>query len=146
MTFQLHPQLASDCHLLGRVPEGLVLVHRKASVPWFLLVPATEHEQLHLLPSELRLAVLERLNQLATWVHGRFDCDRVNVAAIGNVVPQLHLHAIGRRKDDPFWPGVVWGQPLPDGGYSTQDLTSFHAELEAGIGLTPDAPSPNGTS
>ncbi|MCA9625674.1 MAG: HIT family protein [Myxococcales bacterium] len=137
MNIELHPRLAADCHRLGQVPEGLVLLQRNASLPWFLLVPATPREQLHELDPELRHAVVERWNRLAAWVARRFDCTRVNVAAIGNVVPQLHLHVVGRRHDDPLWPGVPWGQTLPARAYSEATLASFQTELASALDLTP---------
>jgi diadenosine tetraphosphate (Ap4A) HIT family hydrolase len=127
--FELHPQLARDCHVLGSVDEGLVLLHKNASLPWFLLVPRTDAGQLHELGAEERIRIQARWNDLAAWVSERFACDRVNVAAIGNVVPQLHLHTVGRRAGDPVWPGVPWGQSLSDRSWSDEDLAGLRREL-----------------
>jgi diadenosine tetraphosphate (Ap4A) HIT family hydrolase len=68
-------------------------------------------------------------------VHERYQCKRVNVAAIGNLVPQLHLHIVGRREDDPCWPGVVWGQDLPEAAWSSDTLTKLIEELATAFSL-----------
>jgi len=133
--FELHPRLAADCHVLGSVAEGVVLLHRNASLPWFILVPAVEAEQLIELPQDQRRAVSERWQALATWVGQHFACDRVNLGAIGNMVSQLHLHAIGRRRDDPAWPGVVWGFDLPASTWSETQLDELRRALAEAIEL-----------
>jgi diadenosine tetraphosphate (Ap4A) HIT family hydrolase len=51
-----------------------------------------------------------------------FSCDKVNIAAIGNMVPQFHFHVIGRWKTDPYWPGVVWGRGISGNGYGEEEL------------------------
>jgi len=56
-------------------------------------------------------------------------CDKVNIAAIGNMVSQFHFHVIGRWKTDPYWPGVVWGRSVPGCGYGQADVRKFEAEI-----------------
>jgi diadenosine tetraphosphate (Ap4A) HIT family hydrolase len=107
--FELHPQLQTDCFCLGQRGEMTVLLHRSALVPWFILVPATTVIELHDLPPPLRAALHHCADQLGRFVLAYFACEKLNVAAIGNVVPQLHLHVVGRRSDDALWPRVVWG-------------------------------------
>ncbi len=133
--FALHPRLAADCHVLGRWPEGVLLLHRNASLPWLILVPECDAEQLIELPTEARHAVTERWHALAAWVGRHFSCDRVNLGAIGNLVPQLHLHAVGRRRDDPAWPGVAWGFSLPDASWTQAELETLTAELRKALAL-----------
>ena len=128
---QLHAQLEKDCHLLGSLAAGWLLLHRNASLPWFILVPSTEATAIYQLEDEQRIAVEQQWNDLAAWVHERFECKRVNVAAIGNLVPQLHLHIIGRTEDDPCWPGVAWGQDLPEAAWSEDQLANLRDELSA---------------
>jgi diadenosine tetraphosphate (Ap4A) HIT family hydrolase len=134
---RLHPQLAADCHLLGSFEEGQLLLHRNASLPWLLLVPDTEEELLYRIAEPLRSQIIDRWHALAAWMHGHFECDRVNTAAIGNVVPQLHLHIVGRRAGDPAWPGVVWGHPLPDSSWTAKQLEALRAALQTALGLLP---------
>ena len=111
--FALHPQLAADCFVLGRRGPIHVLLHRTAQLPWLLLVPETTEIEMHRLPADLRQALQEQADQLGQRLLDEFDCEKLNVAAIGNVVPQLHLHVVGRRPDDPLWPRVVWGNLVP---------------------------------
>ena len=108
-SFTLHPQLAADCHVLGRCGPIHVLLHRTAQLPWLLLVPETTETELHRLPSALRADLDALAGALGEQLLQDFACEKLNVAAIGNVVPQLHLHVVGRRRDDPLWPRVVWG-------------------------------------
>lgn len=108
--FEVHPRLRRDCHLLGRLELSHLLLQRNAAVPWFLLVPEVQANQLHHLQPRVRAQLVRECDAVATLVEDRYACDRINVAAIGNQVPQLHVHVIGRRADDPCWPGVVWGR------------------------------------
>ena len=112
--FSLDPRLLADCHVLGRVGAIHVLLQRTAQLPWFLLVPETDEIELHELPAPLRRALDALAERIGRFVLQEFGCTKLNIAAIGNVVPQLHLHVIGRRPEDVLWPRVVWGN-LPAG-------------------------------
>lgn len=107
--FALHPTLAADSYVLGRVGAVQVLLHRSAQFPWFMLVPEDAATELHELPPALRAELLALADRVGRFVLKHWRCDKLNIAAIGNVVPQLHLHVIGRRQDDALWPRVVWG-------------------------------------
>lgn len=87
------------------------------------------------MPDAERVLVEKEWNKLAAWVHQKYECDRVNTAAIGNLVPQLHLHTIARHKSDPAWPGVVWGHDLPPAQWEASDLAAVRAELQLKLGL-----------
>jgi diadenosine tetraphosphate (Ap4A) HIT family hydrolase len=104
-------------------------LHNNASLHWFILVPDTEAIALYQMPEAERVAVEKEWNALAAWVHERYQCQRVNVAAIGNLVPQLHLHIVARQESDPCWPGVVWGQTLPEASWPSEEIESIRAEL-----------------
>ncbi len=132
---QLHPRLEADCHKLGDTAKGVLLLHKNASLPWFILVPDTDASALYQLEGEQRRAIEDEWNLVAAWVHQHYHCKRVNVAAIGNLVPQLHLHIVGRREDDPCWPGVVWGQPLPELEWPEDELARVKSELKTACGL-----------
>ncbi|HEY5790094.1 MAG TPA: HIT domain-containing protein [Gammaproteobacteria bacterium] len=107
--FALHPRLAADCHALGRLDLCELLLLDNALVPWFVLVPRVGEGELHLLAAAARARVHDAVQTVSALVSGRYPVDRLNVAAIGNLVPQLHIHVVGRRRDDFAWPGVVWG-------------------------------------
>lgn len=120
MDFVLHPTLAADTYALGRVGAVQVLMHRSAQFPWFMLVPEDVATELHDLPPALRAELQALADRLGRFVLRHWACDKLNIAAIGNVVPQLHLHVIGRRQDDALWPRVVWGN-VPEGPLRTAD-------------------------
>lgn len=127
----LHPQLVADCHALGRSYGHALLLQRNAAVPWFILVPPTAVVELHELPPTLRTSLEVAADRLARFVKAHFCCDKINVAALGNVVPQLHLHVIGRRRDDACWPRPVWGHLSETAEYAPDTLTSLVAALRA---------------
>ncbi|MEP1470426.1 MAG: HIT family protein [Halieaceae bacterium] len=107
--FTIHPQLLADCHILGKLGSGHLLLHRNAALPWFILVPETDCEDLLALPDDLREQVMTDAKSVAGFIKTHFGLSKINVAALGNVVPQLHLHVIGRHPKDPCWPNPVWG-------------------------------------
>lgn len=108
MSFELHEQLRKDCHVLGRLDAGYLLLLDNALVPWFILVPETDKTEFYQLDAELQQRVMDSINRVSAWIEENLEVDKLNVAMIGNKVPQMHIHIIGRRKDDYCWPGVVW--------------------------------------
>lgn len=115
--FALHPQLVQDCHVLGRCAGHHLLLHRHAAVPWFLLVPETSAVELFELDPLQRASLNATADRLALFTKAHFACEKINIAALGNVVSQLHLHVIGRRRDDCCWPRPVWGNLTGDLDY-----------------------------
>ena len=109
--FSLDPQLAKDCIVLAESDTSLLLLMNNALVPWFILVPRTSETELHALDAATQAALLKEINLLADQVKTVFAVDKLNIAAIGNAVQQLHVHVIGRRHTDYCWPNVVWGRP-----------------------------------
>ena len=107
--FEIHPQLLADCHQLGRFEFCHVLLNKNAAMPWFILVPETAMMDLLDLPVAQRSDALSEAALVSQFVKQELGYPKVNFAAIGNVVPQLHLHVVGRRPDDPCWPAPVWG-------------------------------------
>ena len=105
----IHQQLLADCHILGNIPSGQLLLHRNAIIPWCILVPDTELQDLLQIDDPLRNRVLEDASRIAEFLRGEPDIEKINVAALGNVVPQLHVHVIGRHPLDHCWPNPVWG-------------------------------------
>ena len=112
--FQIHAQLLADCHRLGRFDLCHVLLNKNALLPWFILVPETDVTDMHDLPDQQRNAAMNEAALISQFIKRRLGYPKVNFAAIGNVVPQLHLHVVGRRPDDACWPAPVWGN-LPAG-------------------------------
>ncbi|MGH7845823.1 MAG: HIT domain-containing protein [Candidatus Binatia bacterium] len=108
-TFQIHSQLLAGCHRIGRFQLSHVLLHKNSSVPWFILVPETDIADLLDLPQNLQSLALTEASIISRFIKLELNCPKINFASIGNVVPQLHLHVVGRRQDDPCWPAPVWG-------------------------------------
>lgn len=134
---QIHPQLLADCHLLGSLPATEVLLHRNAAVPWFILVPDTLLADLLDLPEHHREEVVAECAAISDFIKQVLGYGKVNFAGLGNLVPQMHLHIVGRREDDPCWPRPVWGN-LPDGGaYTPQQLADLRGDLAKMTGLVP---------
>lgn len=134
---QIDPQLLEDCHRLGRLPACEVLLNRNAGVPWFILVPETRLHDFLDLPDAHREAVLADCVAICEFIKHVLGYGKVNFAGLGNVVPQMHLHVIGRHDMDPCWPRPVWGN-LPKGEtYTTAQLCEWRESLVKLAGLVP---------
>lgn len=135
MDFKIHPRLLNDCHVLGRLSLSHVLLHKNAVIPWFILVPEVTVIELHEIIRDQRQALMDEANLVAEFVVDEFEVDKLNIAAIGNLVPQLHLHVIGRNRRDPCWPDVVWGNLTVTAVYSTQRIEVIRSAMRDKIGL-----------
>jgi len=133
---QIHPQLLADCHDLGRLPACAVLLHRNAVLPWFILVPDTVFNDVLDLPQEHRDAVITDCAAVSTFIKEVLGYDKVNFAGLGNVVPQMHLHVIGRSESDAAWPQPVWGALRDTATYTAQQLDDIRQGLGKMAGLT----------
>lgn len=128
--FALAPALLKDCHRLGRLHGNQLLLMDTSLVPWFILVPETRVTELCDLPEAERRHLDQAMGQLSDFIRRRWTVDKLNVAAIGNVVSQLHLHVIGRHRQDYCWPGVVWGRP-EKAPYGPERVAEISAWLQA---------------
>ncbi len=107
--FNLDPRLDDDCFILSESDQFLVLLMNNSLVPWFILVPKTDKTELYELDDALHTQIFSVTRQLSEFIKNEFQADKLNVAAIGNIVQQMHIHVVGRYQSDPYWPGVVWG-------------------------------------
>ena len=121
MEFTLHPQLRTDCYTLGTIENCTLLLHKNALVPWFILVPDTDKNELYKLSAADLTTTQNATAQLAEFVERHFKTNKLNIATIGNIVPQLHIHIIGRFTNDFCWPAPVWGQ-TDFADYREQDI------------------------
>jgi diadenosine tetraphosphate (Ap4A) HIT family hydrolase len=109
--FELHPRLKAGCMPVGRFPLCLLLMKNDSNYPWFILVPEREGiEEIFQLSQEDQTRLILESSQLSAHLSTAFSADRMNVAALGNEVPQLHVHHVVRYATDPAWPGPVWGK------------------------------------
>ena len=107
--FEIHSQLLADCEQLGNLDLCSILLMRDARFPWLILVPRINGlRDLHDLPANNREQAFTEIEVTSEALRSYTSADKINVAALGNMVPQLHIHVIGRRKDDAGWPGPVW--------------------------------------
>lgn len=113
--FRLHDRLARDTVEVARWELSLVLMMRERLWPWLVLVPRrAERRELHELSATDRALLIEEIARAGAALERAFDADKINVGAIGNMVPQLHVHVIARHRGDPAWPRPVWGATPPD--------------------------------
>ena len=114
MSFELHPDLKRDGIPMGTFDQCLVLLINDAAYPWFVLVPKREgiSDMIDLTPEDYR-QMCEESSIFSKAIMEIFEGEKLNVAALGNMTPQLHIHHIVRYKSDAAWPGPIWGkQPM----------------------------------
>jgi len=127
--FELHPQLRKDCQVIGRFSLCQLLLMGDAHYPWFILVPQRQAvSEIFELDWEDQVQLLRESSGLARALTRAFSPDKLNIAALGNVVPQLHVHHIVRYRDDAAWPAPVWGRS-PARPYSEAERTALLARL-----------------
>ncbi|MBL6986201.1 MAG: HIT domain-containing protein [Methylobacter sp.] len=111
MSFQLHPRLEQDCIAIGRFELCRLLMMNDSQYPWFILVPErTDLQEIYQLSKPDRELLTEESNYLAENLAILYQADKMNIAAIGNMVPQLHIHHVVRYRTDKAWPAPVWGK------------------------------------
>lgn len=109
--WHLHPQLAEDSHPLASFELSELRLMDDSNYPWLLLVPRVANaRELIDLPDEHRLRLMQEIDHAARLLKAVYTPDKLNVAALGNVVEQLHIHVIARFENDPAWPAPVWGR------------------------------------
>ena len=133
--FQIDPQLLADCHAIGKFGFCFVLLHRNAAVPWFILVPETGVTDLLELADDMQAQALQESRTIAKFIKAELGFPKINFAAIGNVVPQLHLHVVGRKPDDPCWPAPVWGRLAEGCAYNQERIAEITRMLNQTCGL-----------
>ena len=110
MAFELHHRLAADCFLIGEFGLSRALLMDDSRFPWCILVPRRDAlRDLHDLDATDRVALFDEIDVVSRVLMEVGEADKINVAALGNQVPQLHVHVIARRADDAAWPAPVWG-------------------------------------
>lgn len=127
--FELHTQLDKDCYLIGDLPLTRVLLRNDSRFPWLILVPrragATELFDLSSLDQRV---LMEEMSSVAAALASHERADKMNVATLGNIVPQLHVHVIARHAGDAAWPGPVWGAGAAE-PYADDAVTEHTAQL-----------------
>ncbi len=128
MAFALDPRLAGDTHAIDELPLSRLLLMDDARYPWLILVPRVSgaRELIDLDPDDQQ-RLLAETTCVSRVLRDVFTPHKLNIAALGNVVAQLHVHVIARETTDPAWPGPVWGV----GERRPYGQASAHARIEA---------------
>jgi len=128
--FSLDARLDQDTLALGDFSLCRLLLMNDANYPWFILVPRREEiSELFQLDAADQQLLWREATALAEIVKDTFGADKMNIATLGNVVSQLHVHVIGRRRDDVAWPAPVWGCK-PAKPYSEAELDVIRQKLK----------------
>ena len=135
--WELDPLLERDTAVVGDMPLCRVLLIKDATYPWLLLVPRR-----HLAMELTDLDTIQQAQLMSEIAHASrvlkelTDCDKINVAALGNVVAQLHVHVIARSRGDAAWPRPVWNA-VPPRDYDKAALDKLMVKLRERLTLTP---------
>jgi diadenosine tetraphosphate (Ap4A) HIT family hydrolase len=127
--FSLDPAFVATSHKVADLPLCEVRLHDDARYPWLVLIPRqADLREIEALDTAQRIQLMEEIVLAGTAVRAvgaalGLAVDKLNVGALGNVTPQLHVHVVGRREDDPAWPGPVWGHS-PAAVYTTGGLAA----------------------
>ena len=136
----IHPQLLNDCLVLGRFSLCHFLLVNDANYPWFILLPDREDIcEIYQLSDQDQKLLLTESSMLSEKLMQIFEGDKFNIAALGNQVPQLHLHHVVRYRSDPAWPGPIWGK-VSARPYSDRELGDMMTKLRQ-AGLLEDKPN-----
>lgn len=131
--FQLHPQLAKDCFVIGDLELCRLLLMNDKNYPWCILVPMREGKKdLYELTAAEQQLFIKESSRLSTVMMDLFKGKKMNVAALGNMVSQLHIHHIVRKEGDACWPKPVWGQ-VPAVFYAEEEAHTLIGKIQAAL-------------
>lgn len=132
--FALDSRLQQDTIAVGDFPLSSLLLMNDSQYPWFILVPRREDvSEIFQLDAADQQQLWREATQLAEVLKDTFDADKMNVANLGNVVSQLHVHVIVRKHGDAAWPGPVWGKH-PAVAYTGEELARVREKLRMALG------------
>ncbi|WP_320823955.1 HIT family protein [Reinekea sp.] len=129
--FELDYRLKNDCVCIGSLPLCTLLLMKDANYPWLILVPQrSDVSEIYQLDADDQEQLIWESSFIAERLMAEFDGDKINIAALGNVVPQLHIHHVVRMRSDAAWPKPVWGA-VPAQAYGAGELEQRVAQLAA---------------
>jgi diadenosine tetraphosphate (Ap4A) HIT family hydrolase len=130
MKFTLHQKLLEDTVEIIRLKLSRVLLMNDSSFPWLILVPERQDlQEVYELSIEDRSVLIEEIAAASEIIRQLYSPDKINIGALGNLVPQLHIHVIGRFRTDRAWPGPVWGTG-PARPYAEKDLDLISGRIK----------------
>jgi len=132
----LHQQLEKDCIVLGTLDLCAVLLMPDANYPWLILVPQRENiSEIYQLSEEDQQQLIRESSQISRMMVELFKPDKINVAALGNMVSQLHIHHVARFTTDAAWPAPVWGA-VPAKAYGDIELQKIKKRLQKSLDIS----------
>ncbi|KQB54316.1 histidine triad (HIT) protein [Pseudomonas endophytica] len=132
--FVLDTRLQEDTWLIGDFPLCRLLLSNDSNYPWFILVPRREGiSEIFQLDDHDQHLMWDETTTLARALKAPLGADKMNVATLGNVVSQLHIHVIARYTSDVAWPGPVWGKH-PAKPYTQAEVDTLRVKLKAVLG------------
>lgn len=132
MTFVVDDRISSTCFELGDWPLSRILLKNNADYPWLILVPRIENvQEIDQLAQQSRHLLINEISQLSSIVRTCFKPDKLNVGALGNMVPQLHIHVVARFTHDKLWPHGIWQAAQTTSSYAEDSLNPLLAQLRS---------------
>lgn len=128
--FKLDSRLKADTFEVCEYLDCKILVMNNSIVPWFIVVPFTDRTEWYQLDDSQQYNINKIINKLSDFIAKEYKADKLNVATIGNVVKQMHIHVIGRFENDSVWPAPVWGN-IESKIYSEQDKESLISRVKS---------------
>ena len=131
--FKLHSKLENDLVFLGKMDLSSAFLLPDSDNPWVVLVPEIpDITELHQINFDDQVRLLKEVNQVSEVMEESFNPDKLNLGALGNMVPQFHFHIICRFKDDKAWPGSIWGN---DWSHDQKKLKTYIEVLKNGLNI-----------
>lgn len=131
MTFQIDPRLLSSSVFICQWELSNVYLKNESAFPWFVLIPRVKDvREIYQLSQTQQQALMEEISRMSAVLAEEYNPDKMNVGSLGNIVPQLHIHIVGRYQSDPCWPDSIWQpayQPTP---YSDSEIESIQRRFQ----------------
>lgn len=132
--FEMHPRLTTDCEMLCELGLSTALLAKDPRFHWVILVPRVPGlRDMHDVPAGQRAALFDEIETVSEALKRIVRADKINVAALGNQVAQLHVHVIARREDDPAWPDPVWSAPPAEAPLAGAELAARATRIKEEI-------------
>ncbi len=127
--FVLNDRLRNDTIEIGRMELSLILLMNDRALPWLILVPErADIREIDELNAGDRNLLIEEVACVSRTIRKLYNPDKINIGALGNLVPQFHMHVIGRFTNDRAWPGPVWGTG-PSVPYDTDEINRVSSDI-----------------
>lgn len=131
--FELHSRLKADTIAIGDLNLCQLRLMNNALIPWLILVPkCPDIREVYELSDQQQLALTQETSLISELAMQTFHGDKLNIGAIGNLVPQLHVHIIVRYESDPIWPKPVWGN-IDEHPYTEEEVKLVRETLQTAV-------------